>query len=198
MADNPKPARTTPATSDDFRRAAQLAGTKLRERLPEDSEYATHFPGFDSYNAKNYQAILGELMEKFKKNVCSHGLVRFMWSISHAFQQEFQDLHPGGAIVWGAIRLITQDDAAGNSTYNKDPGEIWALPLLAGGDSTIGQPLNRNDITEVKEGQIFLGYKVTEAWVLEVIHQVYCQSRDQKWPLGSVIIIFWSDIIPSG
>jgi hypothetical protein len=78
MADNPKPARTTPATSDDFRRAAQLAGTKLRERLPEDSEYATHFPGFDSYNAKNYQAILGELMEKFKKNVCSHGLVRFM------------------------------------------------------------------------------------------------------------------------
>jgi hypothetical protein len=78
MADNPKPARTIPATSDDFRRAAQLAGTKLRERLPEDSEYATHFPGFDSYNAKHYQAILGELMEKFKNNVCSHGLARFM------------------------------------------------------------------------------------------------------------------------
>jgi hypothetical protein len=35
--------------------------------------------------------------------------------------------------------------------------------LLAEGGSIIGQPQSRNDIAEVKKGQIFLGYEVIGA-----------------------------------
>lgn len=77
------------------------------------------------------------------------------------FQQEFPRLHPGESLSWGAIRLITKDETAGDTRLSKMPSDIWALPLLSGGNNPIGQPLNRNDITEVKEGEIFLGYKVT-------------------------------------
>jgi hypothetical protein len=161
MADGATPARTPPATSDDFRRDAKLAGNELRKRLPKDSETATHYPTFDSYSTKRYEDILGEVMAQFKRNVRSYCLVQFEWFESHGLQQEFPRLHPGESLSWGAVRLITQDETAGNVKHNKDPGEIWALPLLVGGDNMIGQPLNRNDITEVKEGEIFLGYKVT-------------------------------------
>lgn len=69
MADDAKPADTTPVTSDDFRRDAELAGTRLRERLPKDSETARHAPSFDSYSTKNYEDILDKVMKHFRRNV---------------------------------------------------------------------------------------------------------------------------------
>jgi hypothetical protein len=160
MTDNAEAARTTPATSDNFRRAAELAGTNLRERLEKDSEIAIHSPTFDSYSTKYYGDVLGEVMDKFTRNVCGYNSVRFRRSITHACQQEFPRLHAGGSLIWLSIRLITQDGTAGRNKISQSAVDVWALPLFAGGDSIIGQPLSRNNIAEVKKGQIFLGYKV--------------------------------------
>jgi hypothetical protein len=163
MTDDAEAVRTTPATSDDFRRAAELAGTNLRERLEKDSETAIHSPTFDSYSTKSYGDVLGEVMDKFTKNVCGYNSVRFRRSITHACQQEFPRLHAGGSLIWLSIRLITQDGTAGSNKSSQDARNVWALPLLAEGGSIIGQPQSRNDIAEVKKGQIFLGYEVIGA-----------------------------------
>jgi len=58
MVDGSSSARDVYAPSDKFRKDAESAGVKLRERLSDGKDSATKIHGFDMYEAQNYQDIL--------------------------------------------------------------------------------------------------------------------------------------------
>jgi hypothetical protein len=58
MVDGSSSARDVSAPSDEFRKVAESAGVRLRERLLDGKDSATKIHGFDMYKAQDYQDIL--------------------------------------------------------------------------------------------------------------------------------------------
>jgi hypothetical protein len=162
MANRSAPARTVPATSDDFRQIAKSAGLKLEGQLQEDSGSARKRIGFDSYEIQPYEKILAEVKKEFRENVRNVGSARGEGFVSYVFYQEFRNLHGGGDFEWRSIRLITSDASLDRSKYSETPGNPWALPLLVGEHNIVGQPLSLYHGFEVRKGDILLGYNIKE------------------------------------
>lgn len=77
-----------------------------------------------------------------------------------SFNQEFQHLHGDGDFDWRTLRLITHDASLGKHKYSEAPGDAWALPLLVGGNNTVGQPLSLHESFDVKRGDIYFGFRI--------------------------------------
>lgn len=69
MADQPEPARSVTATSDDFRKLAKSAGDELKAKLQEDLDSATTFSGFVEFEWNPYKDVLKAVMDRFEKHV---------------------------------------------------------------------------------------------------------------------------------
>jgi hypothetical protein len=83
MSNYPAPARTVPATSDNFRRIVKSTGADVKDALQKGLEPAIRTPFYLFYNMESFNIetfdgrsnMLKKVMDHFEKEVNSNGVV---------------------------------------------------------------------------------------------------------------------------